>query len=165
MAIDFSKGMTRKAPASKGKMTFEQAKKTSLKNLEAAIKAVKDYQKENGKLPTGNAMPAGLVKVGADGETCIGWRLANKPVFFNQESKDAYYPCTDWEADLRALAADIEAGKHTDVLVEAYDRPFKEPSPAMLAKRAARAEAKQNGQAHFISGGKTYVTKTGKIKK
>lgn len=162
MAIDFSKGMTRKAPTSKGKMSFADAKKASLDNLEKAISAVKAFQQKEGKLPSGNAMPAGLVKVGNEGETCIGWRIANKPVHFNQESKDAYYPCGDWEADLRSLAADIKAGKHEDVLVEAYERPTREPSQGMLEKRAARNAAKNAKQNTFVWNGNTYNVATGK---
>ena len=165
MAIDFSKGMTRKTPASQGKMTYAQAKQKSLDNLADAIASVKAFEKENGRLPTGNELPAGLVKVGADGETCVGWRIANKPVHFNQESKDAYYPSkSGWEADLNELASQIEAGKHEDVLIEAYERPAKAPTENMLAKRQARAEAKQAGQAHFVHNGTTYVTETGKVK-
>ena len=163
MAIDFSKGMTRKAPQSKGRMSYTDAKKASLDNLENAIDAVKAYQTKEGKLPTGNAMPAGLVKVGNEGEICIGWRITNKPVHFNAESKDAYYPCEDWEADLRNLAAEIKAGKHEDVLLEAYERTSKPPTEFMVEKREARAMAKQKEERTFVARGKTYITDTGKI--
>lgn len=167
MAFDITKatGMVKKAPKQAGPMSYPEARQKSLDNLETAIQAVKDFEKKNGKLPTGNDMPAGLVKVGADGKTNIGWRIANKPVFFNQESKDAYYgPCPDWEDALRSLAEQIAAGKHEDVLVEAYDRPNKKPSDAQLRKRNARAEAKQAGEATFRANGKTYLTATGKLK-
>lgn len=164
MAIDFSKGMSRKAPQAKGKMDFTQAKQAAQDNLDNAIKAVKAFVAKAQRLPTGNEMPAGLVKVGADGDTCIGWRIANKPVHFNQKSKDAYYGIGggDWEADLRSLAAEIKAGKHEDVLLEAFERPSKPASGFMIEKRQARAAAKQAGASTFQAGGNTYRTKDGK---
>jgi len=162
MAVDFSKGMTRKAPKSQGRMSYSDAKQKSLDNLDKAIDAVHKHIKKFGALPTGNQMPAGLVKAGAEGEPCIGWRIANKPVHFNQESKDAYYPCSDWEADLRSLAKEIAAGKHEDVLVEAYERKTKEPTEGMREKREARNAAKQRGEANFTWNGNTYSVKTGR---
>jgi hypothetical protein len=166
MAFDIYKlsGMVKKTPQQAGPKPYAEARQDSLDNLEKAIQAVKDFEKEHGKLPTGNDMPAGLVKMAANGDVNIGWRIANMPVFFDQESKDAYYgPCADWEADLRALAAQIEAGHCEDVLVEAHSRPKKEPSPFQIEKRAERAKAKQEGNEYFSVRGKTYVTNTGKV--
>lgn len=167
MAFDITKAapMSRKAPKSSGPMTYAEAKQASLNNLDKAIQSAKDFQSKHGALPTGNQMPAGLVKVGANGDVSIGWRISNKPVHFT-EAKTAYYACSsDWESDIRDLAAQIRDGKHEDALVEAHDRKSKPPTAGMIAKREARAEAKANGEAHFAVNGKTYITASGKLKR
>ena len=167
MAMNFKgTAFVSKTPTSKGPQDYATARASSLANFEKQIKAVKDHLALHKRLPQGQDLPAGLVKVDAEGRPCIGWRISNNNVHFDPESKASfYYQGDDWEAALRNLKAEIEAGNFETELQEAFTRKGKGPSDFQIERRAARAAAKQAGELTYTCRGKKYTVNPDRVVK